>query len=960
MKKNLLKSMIVAMAVVLCNLSAMAYDFLSGGIPYNITDETNKTVEVTYFGELSGNDYIYQNWKNYSGDLVIPEKVTYNETEYSVTAIGDYAVTGASAVTSLTLHDGITSIGEGAFATCNGLASVSLGNGIKSIKAEAFYRVDALTQITLPESVTEIGEDAFSGTGLTLIVVLSETPPTAHSLAFRGIEDATVKLPSADALNAYRNATGWKTFTNFTYGVVVTLNATSKQLYIKETTQLNASVNPSTESATITWVSSNTSVATVDKNGLVTAVGAGTANITATATISGQTPMSATCKVTVMSKYSLNGVYYNVTDESDKKMEITFAGASYNEIDDEYSGNMYIDNYSVYGYRAVSVGNSAFRDCDKLTKVTFRDNTIRSYGEYSFAGCSSLETFEMTTLKSSITASIEKHAFDGAGLAFIVITEGISSIAENAFANCSKLMTVVAESETPASAHASAFAGVPEDAVLYVPSGSKSDYKSAPGWSEFASIEEYKPATLGSRFVDYPSKLSINQGYQCEVENLGNIPQMYWESSDESILKVDQNGYVTAISKGEATITATLIDGSNKTTSQAITVDDNILVGDYIYDITSSENHLVTIAEAVNVSGEVVLPINVAIDGIQYTVTKLESQLFAYNEDITKVVIPEGVTEIPYSAFYGCTSLVDVDMPSTITSIVNQAFRGCTSLASVAISKNVKNIDFAAFSGCTSLTEIVVDNDNAFYFAEGGVLFQNYGGGQTSLFCYPAGKVGESYTVPSHVVAIANNAFESASNLTEIILHENITSIYTSAFRNCTGLIEITIPESVIWIENTLFYGCSSLKKVNLHNKVEEFFYGAFIDCTSLETITIPESVKSIGGSVFDGCTSLSTINVMNPTPITLGGSNVFRDIAEGAVVYVPTIEAETAYEADGNWTKYFDAEHIIYNDEFTGIENIVIENAKNSVIYNINGVRINKATIPGIYIINGKKVLVK
>ena len=38
----------------------------------------------------------------------------------------------------------------------------------------------------------------------------------------------------------------------------------------------------------------------------------------------------------------------------------------------------------------------------------------------------------------------------------------------------------------------------------------------------------------------------------------------------------------------------------------------------------------------------------------------------------------------------------------------------------------------------------------------------------------------------------------------------------------------------------------------------------------------------------------------MNPTPITLGGSNVFRDMAEGAVVYVPTIEAETAYEADG------------------------------------------------------------
>ena len=222
----------VAIAILLCNSTAVAYDFLSGGIPYNITDETNKTVEVTYFGELSDNDYIYQNWKNYSGNLVIPDKVTYNETEYSVTAIGDYAVTGASKVTSVTLHDGIISIGEGAFATCSGLVSVSLGNGVKTIEKQAFYRVEVLSQITLPLSLTEIGEDAFTGSGLSLIVALNETPPTAHENAFRGIETSTVKLPSADALAAYKKATGWNKFTNFSYGVVVTINATSKNLYM--------------------------------------------------------------------------------------------------------------------------------------------------------------------------------------------------------------------------------------------------------------------------------------------------------------------------------------------------------------------------------------------------------------------------------------------------------------------------------------------------------------------------------------------------------------------------------------------------------------------------------------------------------------------------------------------------------------------------------------------------------
>ena len=63
----------------------------------------------------------------------------------------------------------------------------------------------------------------------------------------------------------------WNKFTNFSYGVVVTINATSKNLYMKETAQLTAIVNPSTESATITWASNNTSVASVDKDGVVTA-----------------------------------------------------------------------------------------------------------------------------------------------------------------------------------------------------------------------------------------------------------------------------------------------------------------------------------------------------------------------------------------------------------------------------------------------------------------------------------------------------------------------------------------------------------------------------------------------------------------------------------------------------------------------------------------------------------------
>jgi hypothetical protein len=338
----------------------------------------------------------------------------------------------------------------------------------------------------------------------------------------------------------------------------------------------------------------------------------------------------------------------------------------------------------------------------------------------------------------------------------------------------------------------------------------------------------------------------------------------------------------------------------------------------------------------------------------------LGDELFKYNSDISRVIIPEGITEIPYGAFYECTNLVEVEMPSSITSIVNYAFRGCTSLSSVIISKKVNYIGFGAFASCSSLTEIHVDKDNSFYFVEDGVLFQKYGEERTLLMCYPAGKTETSYIVPSHVEAVNSCGFEGAKYLTEIQLHDNITTIYSDAFRNCTGLTAITIPELVKSVENTTFYGCTSLKNVNLPNGLEKIYYGAFMGCTSLETIAFPESLTSISNAVFEDCTSLSSIIVMNPNLITLGGSSVFSGIAKGAVVYVPSLEAETIYEADANWAIFFDAEHIIYDELITGVEDITISNNGEPVIYNISGIRVKDLTVPGVYIINGKKVLVK
>ena len=110
----------LALALML-SMNASAHDFKVDGIYYNITSSSDLTVSVTYQG------YYYDSYSNeYSGSVVIPEKVTYNSKEYSVTSIGAYAFRDCSGLTSVTIPNSVTSIGEHAFSGCSGLTAVHI------------------------------------------------------------------------------------------------------------------------------------------------------------------------------------------------------------------------------------------------------------------------------------------------------------------------------------------------------------------------------------------------------------------------------------------------------------------------------------------------------------------------------------------------------------------------------------------------------------------------------------------------------------------------------------------------------------------------------------------------------------------------------------------------------------------------------------------------------------------
>ena len=157
MKKKVL---IIWAAMLAMGQNAFPYDFSAVApsgqtLYYNIS---GNTVTVTY---PSPDEYPYSGYTKPTGSLVIPSNVTYNGISYAITSIGDWAFSGCSGLTSVTIPNSVTSIGECAFVNCSGLTSVTIPNSITLIGDEAFC-CSGLTSVTIPNSVTSIGIGAFS------------------------------------------------------------------------------------------------------------------------------------------------------------------------------------------------------------------------------------------------------------------------------------------------------------------------------------------------------------------------------------------------------------------------------------------------------------------------------------------------------------------------------------------------------------------------------------------------------------------------------------------------------------------------------------------------------------------------------------------------------------------------------------------------------------------------------
>ena len=499
---------------------------------------------------------------------------------------------------------------------------------------------------------------------------------------------------------------------------------------------------------------------------------------------------------------------YNIN--SDKQTVTVVANTS------AYSGDLVIpatvtDNGQTY--QVTEIGQSAFKNCTRLSSIQMPEGlTIINYS--AFEGCTGLDRIKVP----NSVETIYYNSFKGCRLLESVeLGMGLKIIGGNseggtgsgAFENCTSLMSLDVPSSVT-TIYASAFRGCTALERVSLPEGLE-----LIGNNSFQNCSSLTAISIPSTVTSLGASAFVGCRSLERVVLGGGIQKM-----GNGVFNSCQALEQVTIADGVAVISAEAFQDCTGLTEISVPGSVGIIYYTAFKGCRALER--VSIGQGVEVIG-----------GNSEGGTG--SGAFENCISLTNIDLPSSVTNIYASAFRGCTSLSSVTLNKGLLYVGNNSFQNCSSLESIIIPATVSHLGANAFVGCSSLKSAVLGK---------GITEM---GNQVFKGCAALSQL----TVEKGCAVINSAAFQDCTSLTEITIPGSVTTIYYLAFKGCKSLKSVVMEKGVSVIGGNssggtgsgAFEDCTALEKVIVPSSITTIYSSAFRNCSSLKEFTLQATV---------------------------------------------------------------------------------------------------------------------
>ena len=685
-----------------------------------------------------------------SGDLVIPSIVS---TSY-VTEIVPQALENCTSITSVTFPETMKTIGDHAFSGCTGLTTIDLSacNEMTTTGKRNFVDCDNVTTVLLPANLTTIGNHAFASCNALASIEIPGAVTCIEMGAFQGCTAlSSVTFPKSVGIIEQQAFQGCTALASITALRTLpprahdnTFDGVTKSIPVNIPNGATANYN------TAAGWSDFTNFVELPANTLLYSYD----DVNHTATITGYIG-EVSGVLDIPSVVTKNSVDYTVTAIGDN----AFMGCS---------GLTRV----TFPATLTSLGQYAFRECTGITSVVI-PSTLTTIGDGAFLWCTSLAevslpdnmtrigkgmfegaAFTEIQLPNSLQV-IDKLAFYATGLTTLTIPASVTTIGAQAFKDCLDLEYVAALPTTPPTINANSFEDV-DRIPLYMPAASYDAYHDDPLWSTIFNTAS-RPGLI------YNTEVTTATVSGCTPNYIGDLVIPATFGGSKTVVGIEAGAL-----QNQPYITSVNIPASVTTIGEG--------------NFRQCQSLASFTVDASNASYK-------AVNDVLFNKAETELVVYPAGKVGTSYAVPSGVTKICDYAFDG-SSLTTIALPASVMTLGNY------------------NVAHNAFEGASNLSSITVDNNNATYSANGGLLFNKAG---NELMVCPEGKSG-TYTVPANVTTIDRFAFYQCEKLTNIILNDGLQTLDYAAFNTCTGLTSMIIPSTVSTINGGAFNYCANLQ----------------------------------------------------------------------------------------------------------------------------------------------------